>query len=125
MSLLSRLQGGTVDSREQPLILVGHDRGARICHHLSVHNDAGARFPIRGTVLLDIVPTLVQFQTFSSPAASMVSNFVKVTFFKRSDHGFAVGCYEHYVQVYKYATTNCRLFPQRAPSIGHSSPLRT
>jgi pimeloyl-ACP methyl ester carboxylesterase len=62
---------------EQPLILVGHDRGARICHHLSVHNPEPTKFKILGAVLLDIVPTLVQFQTFSSPTASMVriSNF--------------------------------------------------
>jgi pimeloyl-ACP methyl ester carboxylesterase len=57
---------------EKPLILVGHDRGARICHHLSVHNPEPTKLAILGTVLLDIVPTLVQFQTFSSPTASMV-----------------------------------------------------
>jgi pimeloyl-ACP methyl ester carboxylesterase len=54
-----------------PLILAGHDRGARICHRLGVdarlHED---RFEIVGTIFLDIVPTLVQWQTFSSPSAS-------------------------------------------------------
>ncbi len=57
-----------------PLILAGHDRGARICHRLCVdaqlHED---RFDILGTIFLDIVPTLIQWQTFSSPSASMGS----------------------------------------------------
>jgi pimeloyl-ACP methyl ester carboxylesterase len=90
ISLLSGLLSGSADPPEQPLILAGHDRGARICHHLSVHNDAREKLPILGTVLLDIVPTLVQFQTFSSPAASMVSekhlSYNKITFFKPCDH---------------------------------------
>ena len=42
-----------------------------------MHNPEPTKLAILGTVLLDIVPTLVQFQTFSSPTASMVrvSNF--------------------------------------------------
>lgn len=49
----------------------GHDRGARICHRLAVdRGDHFENFIIRGAILLDIVPTLVQWQTFSDSKAS-------------------------------------------------------
>lgn len=62
----------------RPIILAGHDRGARICHRLSVANahppkDDTAKlhsYKLLGTVLLDIVPTLVQWQSFARPLAS-------------------------------------------------------
>jgi pimeloyl-ACP methyl ester carboxylesterase len=62
----------------RPIILAGHDRGARICHRLSVSNahppkDDTAKlhsYKLLGTVLLDIVPTLVQWQSFARPIAS-------------------------------------------------------
>jgi pimeloyl-ACP methyl ester carboxylesterase len=55
-----------VFGKNRKVILGGHDRGARICHRLAV--DA-ADFPltILGVVMLDIVPTLVQWQAFSNP----------------------------------------------------------
>ncbi|KAI4816114.1 alpha/beta hydrolase [Aureobasidium sp. EXF-8845] len=64
---------------DRPIILAGHDRGARICHRLSVSNahppkDDTARlhsYKLLGTVLLDIVPTLVQWQSFARPVASV------------------------------------------------------
>ncbi|KAL1875470.1 hypothetical protein Daus18300_003209 [Diaporthe australafricana] len=52
------------------LILGGHDRGARICHRLAV---AKADFPfvkVVGAILLDIVPTKVQWDNFSNPAVA-------------------------------------------------------
>lgn len=54
-----------------PIIFVGHDRGARICHRIAV--DASRKIPLNivGTVFLDIVPTLVQFQSFSTPSSSV------------------------------------------------------
>lgn len=59
---------------EEDIIIAGHDRGARICHRLAVDNDDYfAKFIILGVVLLDIVPTLVQWQTFSNSKASMGS----------------------------------------------------
>lgn len=73
MAALSQLLESYSNPSMQPLILGGHDRGARICHYLSVHGSRRETLPISGTVLLDIVPTLVQFQTFSTPAASLVS----------------------------------------------------
>jgi pimeloyl-ACP methyl ester carboxylesterase len=53
------------------MILAGHDRGARICHRLTVDFYSQSRLPhfsLRGTILLDIVPTLIQWSSFSSPA---------------------------------------------------------
>lgn len=62
---------------KRAIILGGHDRGARICHRLAVahanppheaewiHN-----YTLLGAVILDIVPTLVQWQSFANPAAS-------------------------------------------------------
>lgn len=50
------------------LILGGHDRGARVCHRLAVSR---ADFPfvkIIGAILMDIVPTKVQWDNFSNPA---------------------------------------------------------
>jgi len=52
-------------------VIGGHDRGARICHRLAVdNNDHFENFIIHGIFLLDIVPTLVQWQTFSDSKAS-------------------------------------------------------
>ncbi|KAI1910192.1 hypothetical protein LOZ12_006281 [Ophidiomyces ophidiicola] len=53
----------------QDVILIGHDRGARISHRLSV--DAAeytSSFTILGAALMDIVPTTVQWQGMSNPA---------------------------------------------------------
>jgi pimeloyl-ACP methyl ester carboxylesterase len=63
-SLLNALTD--VFGKNRKVILGGHDRGARICHRLAV--DA-ANFPldILGVIMLDIVPTLAQFDAFSKP----------------------------------------------------------
>lgn len=58
---------------KQPVILLGHDRGARICHRLAVDNSPTSNFPILGVIFLDIVPTLTQWRTFSDPKTSMGS----------------------------------------------------
>lgn len=63
---------------DRPIILGGHDRGARICHGLSVAHDHPPKddtaklhsYTLLGTILLDIVPTLVQWQSFANPKAS-------------------------------------------------------
>ncbi|KAF8863164.1 alpha/beta-hydrolase [Acephala macrosclerotiorum] len=65
----------TRDGLNTPVIIVGHDRGARLCHRMAVdvslptHNKGGLN--IVGAVFLDIVPTLVQFQSFSTPSLSV------------------------------------------------------
>lgn len=55
------------------VILIGHDRGARICHRLAVDASMGL-FPddleLLGLVMLDIVPTVVQFESFADPAVA-------------------------------------------------------
>ncbi len=52
----------------QKLILGGHDRGARIAHRLAVSRADFAQFNIIGTILMDIVPTKVQWDKFADPA---------------------------------------------------------
>ncbi|KAF9701635.1 hypothetical protein EKO04_001131 [Ascochyta lentis] len=51
-----------------PIILIGHDRGARVSHRLAVSGVAG--FDIRGVCLIDIVPTSTQWQHDASPATA-------------------------------------------------------
>jgi len=62
---------------DRPIILGGHDRGARMCHRLAISHVNPPKdtaelhsYKLLGTVLLDIVPTLVQWQSFSNPVAS-------------------------------------------------------
>ena len=55
----------------QKIVLVGHDRGARISHRLAVDNNH-PHFEIIGAALLDIVPTVVQFQAFANPSQATV-----------------------------------------------------
>jgi pimeloyl-ACP methyl ester carboxylesterase len=52
---------------------VGHDRGARICHRLAVDLPNTTNFTILGAVLLDIVPTLIQWQSCINPLVCMGS----------------------------------------------------
>jgi pimeloyl-ACP methyl ester carboxylesterase len=71
-AILSALSQILPSNGNRPLVLVGHDRGARICHRLAV--DAfKSDFPILRAVLLDIVPTLVQWRSFADPKGSMGS----------------------------------------------------
>ena len=53
---------------KRKVILGGHDRGARICHRLAVDKDDFPNLDILGVFMLDIEPTLVQWQAFSNPA---------------------------------------------------------
>ncbi|KAF2148251.1 alpha/beta-hydrolase [Myriangium duriaei CBS 260.36] len=56
------------------IIFGGHDRGARICHRLAVENahwpDA-PKIKLIGCVLLDIVPTLLQWKVFANSKAAV------------------------------------------------------
>lgn len=62
-------------SSPTPIVLIGHDRGARIAHRLTVtgHPD----FSILGVTLIDIVPTSIQWQNNASPsqAAKAVTGY--------------------------------------------------
>jgi len=53
------------------VILGGHDRGARICHRLAVDKDDFPNLEVVGTVMLDIVPTKVQWEAFANPALAV------------------------------------------------------
>ena len=56
----------------QPVILIAHDRGARIAHHLHVSSPHSSifGFTITGLALLDIVPTLSQWSIGDSAAGA-------------------------------------------------------
>ncbi|KAJ9610289.1 hypothetical protein H2200_005066 [Cladophialophora chaetospira] len=64
-------------SGPRKIILGGHDRGARLCHRLSVdfshppesskNSYKGLNLTVIGTILLDIVPTKEQWNKFSDP----------------------------------------------------------
>lgn len=60
-----------VTIKPTPILLVGHDRGARVVHHLLIdiatYSD---RFTLVGAGLLDIVPTIVQWEAMSRPTAA-------------------------------------------------------
>lgn len=49
-----------------PIVLIGHDRGARVSHRLAVSGCPG--ISIQGICLIDIVPTSTQWQHDSTPA---------------------------------------------------------
>lgn len=51
-----------------PIVLIGHDRGARVSHRLAVSGAEG--FDIKGVCLIDIVPTSTQWQHFSDPVTA-------------------------------------------------------
>ena len=69
-AILSQLSKLLPPNTKQPLILIGHDRGARICHRLAVDTSPSSNLPVLGVILLDIVPTLIQWRTFADPKAS-------------------------------------------------------
>jgi pimeloyl-ACP methyl ester carboxylesterase len=80
LSILSALSAvfALPSTTKTPLILLSHDRGARISHRLAVdfaHPTADtspllSNFDLKGFILMDILPTTVQWAAFSSPGAS-------------------------------------------------------
>ncbi|OAP57945.1 hypothetical protein AYL99_07035 [Fonsecaea erecta] len=58
----------------QKIIIAGHDRGARVCHRLAVDAPDIPSFEIVSVIILDIVPTAAQWDTFDS-AKSAASKF--------------------------------------------------
>jgi hypothetical protein len=71
MALLGSLGLVIASDRVQSIVLAGHDRGVRICHQRLVDADSYLlNFNVRGTIVLDIVPTLVQWQSFDDSKAS-------------------------------------------------------
>lgn len=56
-----------VFGKDRPVIWCGHDRGARVGHRLLVDNDPSHN--IKAGILMDIVPTLEQWRSFSNTRA--------------------------------------------------------
>jgi pimeloyl-ACP methyl ester carboxylesterase len=56
-----------------PIVLIGHDRGARVVHHLAVQGFSGV--DIKGVCLIDIVPTTIQWEASSKNPAEVVGYF--------------------------------------------------
>ena len=68
-ALISIFDSHSLKDPPQKVILIGHDRGARVAHRLAV-DDAGApHLKITSVILLDIVPTKAQWEAFSNPLA--------------------------------------------------------
>jgi pimeloyl-ACP methyl ester carboxylesterase len=61
----------TKSTTENPrkIFLIGHDRGARIAHRLAVDEAGAPSLKITSVILIDIVPTKVQWEAFSNPQA--------------------------------------------------------
>ena len=66
-----------------PIILVGHDRGARIAHRLAVdiaHTNPScspvlSRFNLKGLILMDILPLTVQWNAMASEPSAAAAYF--------------------------------------------------
>jgi pimeloyl-ACP methyl ester carboxylesterase len=58
-------------SEYPPIVMIGHDRGARVAHalHVSVGKASVAGFQVVGVGLIDIVPTLSQWEIGDTAAA--------------------------------------------------------
>lgn len=69
---LDSLQGNGNATQPQPIILIGHDRGARVAHHLHISSPLNPikEFTIVGLALLDIVPLLSQWAIGDSAASA-------------------------------------------------------
>jgi pimeloyl-ACP methyl ester carboxylesterase len=52
------------------IILIGHDRGGRISHRLAADRAGAPQLEIASLILMDIVPTKVQWEAFSNPQAA-------------------------------------------------------
>lgn len=59
------------ESSPRKVILGGHDRGARTCHRLVVDKADFPALNIVGTVMIDIMPTKVQWEKFATPAVAV------------------------------------------------------
>ncbi|KAI4666995.1 uncharacterized protein J4E79_001676 [Alternaria viburni] len=67
-ALKTEVKKGKSPDGDIKVILIGHDRGARVAHHLTVSGVDGVK--ILGVCLIDIVPTSTQWQHFTSPATA-------------------------------------------------------
>ncbi|CAI6335423.1 unnamed protein product [Periconia digitata] len=54
---------GTKEGDDLHIVLIGHDRGARVAHRLAVSEGELEGVKVRGVVMVDIVPTTTQWRT--------------------------------------------------------------
>lgn len=68
-ALLEALQKvfGITEGSKRKVILGGHDRGGRICHRLAVSRASFPALDVIGAIIMDIVPTKIQWEKFSDP----------------------------------------------------------
>jgi pimeloyl-ACP methyl ester carboxylesterase len=62
---------GNRNSSARKILLIGHDRGARIAHRLAVDEAGPPLLKITSLILMDILPTMVQWESFSNPRAGV------------------------------------------------------
>lgn len=74
-ALASLLKNTKSTTGPQPIILIGHDRGARIAHRLSVSSDVitGLGLSLLATAVIDIVPTTAQWAALGNSPRSAVT----------------------------------------------------
>lgn len=73
LAILSGLKELMKDSSSTPVVLIGHDRGGRISHRLTVSKSevSNLGFDLLATCVIDIVPTKVQWAAFDTPSKSL------------------------------------------------------
>ncbi|TVY13155.1 Fluoroacetate dehalogenase [Lachnellula arida] len=57
----------------KPIVIGGHDEGARVCHRLAVDQADYPTFSFQGAILFNIVPTAIQWYTFWTAEAAVRS----------------------------------------------------
>ena len=70
-------------AQKTPIILVGHDRGARVAHRLAVDfaNPSFSTFPVvsqfdlQGLILIDILPLTVQWTVMATDPSAATAYF--------------------------------------------------
>ncbi|KAF2259473.1 alpha/beta-hydrolase [Lojkania enalia] len=69
-ALKTQIQRSTSGSSSLPvpIILIGHDRGARIAHHLAVHG--ASEIKIKAACFIDILPTTSQWRVYENAKAA-------------------------------------------------------
>ena len=73
LAVLTALKSLLNSTSRIPVILIGHDRGGRVSHRLTVSKSdvTSLGFDLLATCVIDIVPTKIQWAAFSNPRSSV------------------------------------------------------
>ena len=73
LAILTAVKSLIKSSSPIPIVLIGHDRGGRISHRLTVSKSdvTSLGFDLRATCVIDIGPTKVQWAAFGNPRSSV------------------------------------------------------